>query len=141
MFWERKKIIMKDKRSPPKRYQTTMAVKPMELPDFESLLQLLYRGTKNPQLPDHAIEFLKELRDKGSEGRFTRSNWEEYCKKHDITKTTYYTMINKLVGCGLIETVDRDFYRLSNRAEHFFSSIANSIKAFMAKKHAAPSVE
>lgn len=124
-----------EKRARPKRYQTTIAVKPMELPDFESLLQLLYRGTKNPQLPEHAMQFLKDLRAKGPDGRFRRASWEEYCQKKNISKTTYYTMINKLIGCGLIEPIERDFYRLSNRAEHFFNSIATSIKAFMAKKH------
>ena len=118
----------------PKRYQTTITIKPLETPDFESLLQLLYRGTKNPNLPDHAHRFLKELRSAGERGRFERAKWLEYCTAHEISKTTYYTMINKLLGVGLIEVIERDYYKLSNRSEHFFEAMILSIKAFMAKK-------
>jgi len=118
----------------PKRYQTTITVKPLETPDFESLLQLLYRGTKNPDLPEHAHRFLKELRSQGDDGRFERAKWQAYCDSHDISKTTYYTMINKLLGAGLIEVIERDFYKLSSRSERFFEALLLSIRAFMAKK-------
>jgi len=117
-----------------KRYQTTIAVRPRETPDFESLLQLLFHGKKNLDLPEHAMKFLKKLREKGERGRFPRRNWEKYCIENGISKTTYYTMINKLIGVGLIEPAERDFYKLSNRAEKFFSSLATAIEAFMAKK-------
>ncbi|MCK4967422.1 MAG: hypothetical protein KAS12_00075 [Candidatus Aenigmarchaeota archaeon] len=118
----------------PKRYQTTITIKPLETPDFESLLQLLYRGSKNPDLPDHAHRFLKELRSAGETGRFERAKWQEYCTVHEISKTTYYTMINKLLGVGLIEVIERDYYKLSNRSERFFDALILSIRAFMSKK-------
>ncbi len=116
------------------RYQTTILVKPLDACDFESLLQLLYHGPKNLDLPEHALTFLKELRALGSQGRFDRSCWSKYCDEHNITRTTYYTMINKLLGVGLIEVVERDYYKLSNRCEKFFSAIVGSVHAFMAKK-------
>lgn len=116
------------------RYKTTILVKPLDVCDFESLLQLLYHGPKNLDLPDHALTFLKELRALGPLGRFNRSNWNEYCSAHNLSRTTYYTMINKLLGVGLIEVVDRDYYKLSNRCEKFFVSLSNSVLAFMAKK-------
>ena len=121
-----------------KRYQTTITIKPLETPDFESLLQLLFRGTKNPDLPEHALKFLKGLRSAGEHGRFERAKWEEYCTANNISKTTYYTMINKLIGLGLIEVVERDFYKLSNRSERFFEAIILSIRAFMSKKGQTP---
>ncbi|MFH1126759.1 MAG: hypothetical protein ABIG84_08160 [archaeon] len=116
------------------RYQTTILVKPLVAADFELLLQLLYHGPKNLDLPDHALAFLKELRALGSQGRFERSNWDKYCEAHNISRTTYYTMVNKLLGIGLIEVIDRDYYKLSNRCERFFSAIVGSVNAFMAKK-------
>lgn len=116
------------------RYQTTILVKPLDACDFESLLQLLYHGPKNLDLPEHALTFLKELRALGLQGRFDRSKWSEYCEGHGISRTTYYTMINKLLGVGLIEVVERDYYKLSNRCEKFFSAIVGSVHAFMAKK-------
>ncbi|MBW6451290.1 MAG: hypothetical protein K0B02_00985 [DPANN group archaeon] len=119
----------------PRRYHTTISVKPLETPDFESLMSLLYRGSKNVMLPDHAYTFLKELRQKGNNGVFDRSNWDIYCKEHNISKTTYYSMINKLIGIGLIETKERDYYKLSNRCERFFESIVLAVKAFSAKKY------
>ena len=118
----------------PKRYQTTIAVRPLDIPDFESLLQLLYRGKKNLDLPEHAMKFLKNLREKGEKGRFARQDWDKYCRENNLSKTTYYTMINKLIGVGLIEPAEHDFYKLSNRSERFFSTIAMSVSAFMAKK-------
>lgn len=119
----------------PKRYSTTIDVKPLETPDFESLLGYLYRGKKNVMLTDHAHTFLKELREKGEGGLYDRAKWEEYCKEHKISKTTYYSMINKLIGMGLIEVKDRDYYKLSNRCERFFESIVVAVKAFMSKKY------
>ena len=119
----------------PRRYHTTISVKPLETPDFESRLGLLYRGAKNVMLPDHAHTFLKELRKKGNKGVFDRSEWDKYCKEHNMSKTTYYTMINKLIGMGLIEITERDFYKLSNRCERFFENLTLAVKAFMAKKH------
>ena len=116
------------------RYQTTILVKPLDACDFESLLQLLYHGPKNLDLPEHALTFLKELRALGPRGRFDRSFWSKYCDEHGLSRTTYYTMINKLLGVGLIEVVERDYYKLSNRCEKFFSAIGGSVNAFMVKK-------
>ncbi len=116
------------------RYHTTVLVKPLDASDFESLLQLLYHGPKNLDLPDHALTFLKELRALGPMGRFDRSCWSKYCDEHNLSRTTYYTMINKLLGVGLIEVVERDYYKLSNRCERFFSTISDAVHAFMVKK-------
>ena len=116
------------------RYRTTIVVKPLESPDFESLLQILYHGPKNLDLPEHALNFLKKLRALGPSGRFERSQWSKYCIENNISRTTYYSMINKLLGIGLIEVTDRDYYKLSNRCEKFFSSISESVHAFMEKK-------
>ncbi|MCK5039902.1 MAG: hypothetical protein KAR87_02965 [Candidatus Aenigmarchaeota archaeon] len=112
----------------PKKYETTIIVKPLEEPDFDFFLELLYRSRKNMLLPSLAREFLNEMEHENSSPYFERDRWTDYCRRKNISKTTYYTMINKLVGVGMLEVEEKKYYVKSDRAEVFFDKLSISIK-------------
>ena len=116
------------KKGKGKKYETTIIVRPLEEPDFDFFLELLYRGKKNPILPHLARGFLDEMEHDNSKPYFEREKWTEYCRDKNISKTTYYTMINKLVGVGMLEVEEKKYYVQSNRAEVFFDKLSISIK-------------
>ena len=122
------------KKRKAKKYETTIIVRPLEEPDFDFFLELLYRGKKNLILPQLAKVFLDEMEHKHSKPYFEREKWTEYCRNKNISKTTYYTMINKLVGVGLLELEEKKYYIKSNRAEVFFDKLSVSIKKQRKKK-------
>ena len=102
-------------------------MRPLEEPNFDFFLELLYRG-KNLILPHLARGFLDEMEHDDSKPYFEREKWTEYCRDKNISKTTYYTMINKLVGVGMLEVKEKKYYVVSDRAEVFFNKLSISIK-------------
>ncbi|MCK5177707.1 MAG: hypothetical protein KAQ92_08330 [Candidatus Aenigmarchaeota archaeon] len=116
-----------------KKYKTTITVCPLKEPNFDFFLESLYRGKQNIILPSLAKDFLKKMDHKDSKDYFERERWCDYCKDKNISKTTYYTMINKLVGVGMIEVEEKKYYVKSKRAEIFFDGLSISIKKYRKK--------
>ncbi|OYT34751.1 MAG: hypothetical protein B6U87_01540 [Candidatus Aenigmarchaeota archaeon ex4484_52] len=117
-----------------KKYETTIRVRPLETPDFDFFLESLFMSKKNIFLPKLACTFLNEMKKHKDIEFFERYKWIDFCKKNNITKTTYYTMINKMIGVGIIEIKNKEYYVKSDRAEIFFDKLSISIKKNKRKK-------
>lgn len=79
----------------------------------EPLLALCKRIFRDARTQSRAAEFLNDVLERTAEGDPVRTEeWEDYLERWDISRSSFYSMRNQLVGAGLI-TVRGGEYRLS----------------------------
>lgn len=79
----------------------------------DPLLALCKRVFRDARTQSRAAEFLSDVLERTAEGDPVRTEeWEEYLERWDISRSSFYSMRNQLVGAGLI-TVRGGEYRLS----------------------------
>lgn len=79
----------------------------------EPLLALCRRVFRDTRTQSRAADFLSDVLERAAEDDPVRTEeWEDYLERWDISRSSFYSMRNQLVGAGLI-TVREGEYRPS----------------------------
>ena len=111
------------------KYQTTILLKPEEGINKginEVLKCILW---KKQELAGPALKLLELITTK--KGIYD-SYWEEFCKKNNLTRGQYDSIIKKLRGAGLIYKKD-DVWKPSNDFEEFLKQIVKTTEEWRTK--------
>jgi DNA-binding transcriptional ArsR family regulator len=70
--------------------------------NLNNLLEALF--WKEPELAEHAVNFLSHIREwQRTDSPYTSDGWDNYCKRTGLSQSQYSNMLKRLRKAGMIE--------------------------------------
>jgi len=77
----------------------------------EPLLELCKRIFRDPRTQRRAAEFLDDVVTGKEEGNPVRTDdWKEYLERWEVSRSSFYSMRNQLIGGGLVTVRDGEYH-------------------------------